>query len=109
ELNWNVTGNEWAFPIAAARAIVSLPGNAEPARWTAYTGRLGERGEAYEWRMREGRLEVRTTRTLAPGEGLTIVAELPAGLVAPPTQAQKLAYLYLDNRLYLLGGFGLAA
>lgn len=109
ELNWNVTGNEWAFPITTARAIVRLPGNAEPARWTAYTGRLGERGEAYEWRMREGRLEVRTTRTLAPGEGLTIVAELPAGLVAPPTQAQKLTYLYLDNRLYLLGGFGLAA
>ena len=108
ELNWNVTGNEWAFPIAAARAIVSLPGKVEPARWTAYTGRFGERGEDYEWRIREGRLEVRTTRRLAPGEGLTLVAELPPGLVAPPTQAQKLEYLYLDNRLYLLGGFGLA-
>ena len=38
ELNWNVTGNVWTFPILAASYRLTLPGNVRPVRWTAYTG-----------------------------------------------------------------------
>ncbi|MBE0590988.1 MAG: DUF2207 domain-containing protein, partial [Gemmatimonadales bacterium] len=41
ELFWNVTGNEWAFPIEAASATIRLPDRAAPLRWTGYTGRVG--------------------------------------------------------------------
>jgi hypothetical protein len=109
ELYWNVTGNEWLFPIRAASATLRLPGGAAPVRHTAYTGRFGERGG--DWRAQpgaDGTLVVETTRTLAPGEGLTIVAELPAGAVAAPTRAQALRGALLDHRRALLGGLGLA-
>jgi hypothetical protein len=109
ELYWNVTGNEWQFPIRAARATLHLAGGAAPVRHTAYTGRFGERGS--DWRAQpgaDGTLVFETTRPLAPGEGLTIVAELPAGAVAAPTRAQALRDALLDHRRTLLGGLGLA-
>ena len=109
ELYWNVTGNEWQFPIAAATATLKLPGGAQPLRWTAYTGRFGERGE--DWQAApgdDGTLRFETTRALAPGEGLTIVAELPAGAVDAPSAAQALRDALLDHRRALLGGLGLA-
>lgn len=109
ELYWNVTGNEWRFPIAAATATLKLPDGAQPQRWTAYTGRFGERGEAWQAGPGDdGTLRFETTRPLAPGEGLTIVAELPAGVVAAPTTAQALRDALLDHRRALLGGLGLA-
>ncbi len=109
ELYWNVTGNEWQFPIREASATVRLPGGAAPVRHTAYTGRFGERGG--DWHAQpgaDGTLVFDTTRPLAPGEGLTIVAELPAGAVAAPTRAQALRDALLDHRRALLGGLGLA-
>ncbi|HWS75965.1 MAG TPA: DUF2207 domain-containing protein [Quisquiliibacterium sp.] len=108
ELHWNVTGNEWAFPVLSARALVRLPGNAAPVRWTGYTGRFGERGTDFTASLREdGLLEFNTTRPLRPGEGLTLVAEIPSGVVAGPTQAQRIRFAFLDHRRYILGGLGL--
>ncbi|MGA7600240.1 MAG: DUF2207 domain-containing protein [Pseudolabrys sp.] len=82
ELNWNVTGNFWRFPIMTASYHLQFVVGGEPPRWTAYTGRLGERGR--DWRGSLGALgtlSVETTRRLAPGEGLTVVAEIPADAI----------------------------
>ena len=48
ELYWNVTGNEWAFPIAAVSATVKLPAviPADTIHTEAYTGPRGEIGRA---------------------------------------------------------------
>ena len=78
ELNWNVTGNLWNFPIDAVSYSLLLADAARPTRWTAYTGRLGVFGT--DWRGSigsDGMLTVETTRRLAPGEGLAVVAALP--------------------------------
>ncbi len=108
ELFWNVTGNDWAFPVLKATARFTLPDNRPPTRWTAYTGRYGERGNAYDGNITpDGALRVDTTRTLAPGEGLSVVLELPEGLVQPPTGMQAFLYWFLDNRHLVLGGAGL--
>ncbi len=108
ELYWNVTGNEWAFPIREATATIRLPGSAAPVRWTGYTGRFGERGQDFRAALQaDGALGFATTRTLLAGEGLTVVAELPAGVVAAPTQVQQWGYALLDHRRGLLAGFGL--
>ncbi|MCO5121729.1 MAG: DUF2207 domain-containing protein [Burkholderiaceae bacterium] len=109
ELFWNVTGNEWAFPIESASAKIHLPDRAAPLRWTGYTGRVGALGT--DWRAglgADGALEFATTRVLAPGEGLSVVAEIPAGLVAAPSGVQAVRHAALDYRRHLLAGLGLA-
>ena len=108
ELNWNVTGNFWNFPILQVNHSLELAGGARPVRWAAYTGRLGARG--IDWRATtdtSGALMVRTTRRLAPGEGLTVVAELPSDAVSPPSESQLLWYRLYDNRAWIFGGIGL--
>lgn len=41
ELYWNLTGDEWTFPIHAARARIVLPGDLVNVRVNAFTGRHG--------------------------------------------------------------------
>jgi len=107
ELNWNVTGNFWNFPILAASYRLELADRLRPTRWTAYTGPRGARGT--DWRGAidaDGALVVSTTRPLRASEGLTVVAALPDGAVTPPTQADELWYSLRDNRHWILGGIG---
>src|SRR4029077_1730707 len=108
ELNWNVTGNFWRFPIFQVNYSLELADGARPLRWTAYTGPLGARGGS--WRATtdmSGALMVATTRSLAPGEGLTVVAELPTAAVDPPSESQLLWYRLKDNRAWIFAGLGL--
>jgi uncharacterized membrane protein YgcG len=110
ELNWNVTGNFWDFPIADATYRLELVDGARPLRFTAFTGRLGAHGR--DWRGGidgNGVLAVETTRTLAPGEGLTVVAALPNSAVDPISPQQALWYELNDNRHWILSGIGFAA
>ena len=48
ELYWNVTGNQWVFPIHRASVEVKLPPGARIGELAAYTGASGEQGKAYE-------------------------------------------------------------
>lgn len=107
ELNWNVTGNFWNFPIAAATYRLTLADGARPLRWTAYTGPRGAQGK--DWRGaidNAGVLTVATTRLVAPGEGLTVVAALPDAAVNPPSERTELWYSFYDNRHWIFGGLG---
>ncbi|HEX5212413.1 MAG TPA: DUF2207 domain-containing protein [Pseudolabrys sp.] len=108
ELNWNVTGNFWRFPIESASYRLQLFEGAAPVRWTAFTGRLGARGTDWQGNVGPlGGLSVSSTRRLAPGEGLTVVAELPATAVDPPNANTLLWYEISDNRQWIVGGIGL--
>jgi uncharacterized membrane protein YgcG len=93
ELYWQVTGTEWPVPILSASARVLLPNGADATdtAWTAwcYAGwaesNSNERCTAtvvpnVEHRFSSGRLE--------PGEGLTLVAGFPKGIVPSPTAAE---------------------
>ena len=107
ELFWNVTGNEWAFPIQSATVTIRLPQEAAPVRWTAYTGSFGERGNDWRGEVSSiGILRVVSTRPLAPRQGLSVVAEIPAGLVARPSGLMRLYFALLDYRRFILGGLG---
>ena len=108
ELFWNVTGNDWSFPILKATALFTLPDRQPPVKWTAYTGRYGEKGQAYQGEVTsDGQLSVTTTRQLQPGEGLSVVLQIPKGLVLPPSGTQAFYYWFLDNRHLVLGVIGL--
>jgi len=109
ELYWNVTGNGWAFPIESASASVTLPTGARTVRKAAYTGRQGDAGQDYLPLDSPGDAAWQTTRTLQPGEGLTIAIAWPKGFVAMPTFRDKARWFVRDNAGSgaALGGLGL--
>lgn len=99
ELYWNVTGTGWTFAIDEARARVTLPRSVAAAnlKGEAYTGAAGARGRDYVSSVAEGAFDFRTTRQLAPREGLTIVAMFPKGIVPPPTRLDRVRAWIGDN------------
>jgi hypothetical protein len=109
ELYWNVTGNGWNFRIDAASATVELPPGAPGATLLeAYTGPAGATGSSYiAEKPSAGTALFRTTRSLAPNEGLTIVVGWPKGFVQEPSATEKTAYFLKDNLTLLVAAFGL--
>jgi len=104
ELYWNVTGNDWAFPIDRASATVRLPPGAAATAVAGYTGPRGWQGADFEILRRDGgTVQLATTRTLAPGEGFTIAVAWPEGTVTRPRPGdQRLAFI-AANRGTLAG------
>lgn len=86
ELYWNVTGNQWTFPIKKASCVVSLPGGKPGEGFTDFGWYVGLYGDStYKGDravLSEGRIT--TTSALGTGEGLTVVFAWPKGLVTPP-------------------------
>jgi uncharacterized membrane protein YgcG len=107
ELYWNVTGNGWDFAIAAASAVVRLPRGAEVVQQTAYTGPAGATGRDYTASAVQDGYQFKTTRPLAPHEGLTIAVAWPKGIVQAPGTSDKLGYLVDDHREAVAGLAGL--
>jgi len=98
ELYWNVTGNDWKFPIDTATAIVRLPNGASIVQSSAYTGFQGQGGHDFRLINKSGQLfKAVTTRSLAPGEGFTVAVGWQKGIVAAPTAAQKNLWFWRDN------------
>jgi uncharacterized membrane protein YgcG len=92
ELYWNVTGNGWRFPIDSADARIRLPQAVPFVQHAFYTGPEGAKGTNAEVASeQDGDISFRTTAPLGPGEGLTVAAAWPKGVVTapkPPTAAQ---------------------
>ncbi len=84
ELYWNVTGNAWEAPIRQIRATVTLPETAEGGgflRGICFTGPPGSTDHNCSV-TREGlRLTFESETVLSSGEGLTMVAGFPKGVV----------------------------
>lgn len=76
ELYWNVTGNDWAFPIDEASAAITLPDGARIVRQSSYVGVRGARTPA---RYAEARFYA--PRPLQAGEGLTVAVGFSKGAV----------------------------
>ncbi|MBT3306651.1 MAG: DUF2207 domain-containing protein [Alphaproteobacteria bacterium] len=107
EIYWNVTGNDWAFPIRQAEAIVMVPPKAEVVQKAAYTGPRGASGKDFISSIdANGYARFKTTRTLKPGEGLTIAVAWPKGFLTEPSDAEKAARLLQDNSPTLAGLVG---
>lgn len=108
EIYWNVTGNNWSFPIKTAEASVIIPPKAHVVQKTAYTGPRGAKGKDFTSAVdAKGFVKFRTTRTLKPGEGLTVAVAWPKGFVAEPTKTEKAARVVHDNTSIIAGFVGL--
>ncbi|GJL81016.1 MAG: hypothetical protein DHS20C01_06500 [marine bacterium B5-7] len=111
ELYWNVTGNDWAFPINEVRAAVELPDGVpfDAIRPEGYTGYAGSKGQDYDAKVDAGGVvRFSTRRPFAPGEGFTLVVSWPTGYVKAPDAGQRTAWFLRDNAPYLIGLIGLA-
>lgn len=98
EVYWNVTGNYWQFPINQASATIVLPRVADILREAFYTGAPGARGQDARVTTRgPDRISFATTRALAQGEGLTVAAAFPKGLVPDPGATARTLDRIKDN------------
>jgi uncharacterized membrane protein len=100
ELYWNVTGNEWDFPIDRASATIILPGEASHhiISTAGYTGLKGETGKAFDVEKNNlGEIFFRTTVPLDLNEGLTVAVSWPKGYVVEPSGADEALYFFSDN------------
>ncbi|GMR24514.1 MAG: hypothetical protein BMS9Abin37_3067 [Acidobacteriota bacterium] len=104
ELYWNATGNEWQAPIDAASARVELPAPVarDEIESAAYTGVFGSREkEAIVDYPEDSVIRYRTSTSLAPLEGLSIVAAWPHGLVTFPGAVGRTMRFVRNNWIVL--------
>jgi uncharacterized membrane protein YgcG len=107
ELYWNVTGNDWEFPIERARVTIVLPADAPIVQTAAYTGLQGATGQDWNsWTDDGGNPVFESTRRLAPREGLTVAVAWPKGFVTQPRIADEAIFLIRD---YIVPALGLGA
>jgi hypothetical protein len=115
ELDWNVTGPNWDFPIERVQAEVTLPAGATVLRSRAYTGSFGSRAEnATTAQPSPGTIVFTTTAPLSASEGLTVAVGFPKGFVAEPTAletflAQTMPAFAAGGGLFLVLGYFLWA
>jgi uncharacterized membrane protein YgcG len=110
ELYWNATGNGWVFPIDVAEARIRLPRDVNIGQRAAYTGEQGatERDVAVVHEG-PGTITWRTTRPLAPYEGLTVAAAFPKGVVAEANGSMRARWWLADHGPPIVGALGLLA
>src|SRR5262249_51361478 len=88
----------WTFPIDVAEARITLP-EAVPIRQNAiYTGPQGARGsDAVVVEQGPGHIVFRTTKRLPVANGLTVAAGWDKGVVAEPTNMQRIEATLHDD------------
>ena len=95
ELYWQATGTEWPVPILATTATVNIPaGNPADTGWGAwcYAGWYESTDSSRCTAEVVGAGTFRfAAHGLDPGEGLTVVASFPKGIVAAPTALEETA------------------
>ncbi|QNM83210.1 DUF2207 domain-containing protein [Sphingomonas sabuli] len=110
ELYWNVTGTGWDFPIDQAGAQIHLPKPVGFLQRSVYTGPQGATGaDAKVVAEKPGQITFMTTRPLAPREGLTVAVAFPKGVVAAPSETERLGWWVTDMLPIVLAGLTLAA
>eukprot|EP01036_Dinobryon_divergens_P052698 gene52698-70445_t len=99
ELYWNATGNYWNFPILKATATLVLPKGAEISGSVGYTGAVGSMEQAVTIVSRPPNGAIFTaTRTLAPGEGMSVAVKFQKGILVQPTGSAAAGNWLSDHR-----------
>lgn len=104
EFYWNVTGNEWTFPIEKAAYRVVLPEGGVILKSAGFTGYKGDKGADFK-QLPDGSFQ--TTRYFRPGEGLTVTVAWEKGLVEAPSLPlmEKLEQMFYYNRELVVAFF----
>lgn len=89
EVYWNITGDQWSFPIDSIYAEVVTPLGVPALQHAAYSGARGKTGcDCIEQMIGDSLFTAASTRTHSAGEGLTVALGWAKGIVAPPSPLQ---------------------
>ena len=110
EIYWNVTGDQWRFPIREVISRIVAPDGSKVLQTAAYTGRRGETGGDYiVHEVADNIVEFQTTRPLQRGEEITVAVGWPKGFVDEPGRISKtISWLFANKGLIaiLISAFG---
>jgi len=82
EIYWNVTGNEWAFPIDNISATITLPEGANVKQYAGYSGLKGAKGTDFTSQtLAPNVMSFTSTRPFNIGEGLTVAVGFDKGII----------------------------
>ena len=106
ELYWNFTGTDWEVPIEHAAVEVGLPpgGNTRTSEFICFAGPPGSMQQECEIVLAEASATIVRDRPLPAGQGLTLAASFPKGLIEEPTGLERLqrsSWLYRLRPLLL--------
>ncbi len=112
ELNWNVIGSGWDFPILQGSAEIIFD-DVPIERFSGYTGRALSKDKAYRSILEGERLFVETTKTLSPGEGLTVAVAWPKGYFLSNPRMTGMTFFWIQHSglktlligLLVMGGY----
>ncbi len=100
EVFWNATGTEWAFPILKATATILLPPGGRVGDTVSFTGPYGSKANDARSSIaadgRSARFEILSQ--LGRREGMTVGVKFAKGIVAAPTQQQRLEWFLRDRK-----------
>jgi hypothetical protein len=82
-LYWNVTGQNWGFPIQQVEVEIILPKEipSDEITLNAFTVYEGIKGQSYQAKLEGNKANFRTTKSLKKREDLSIVVLFPSGFV----------------------------
>jgi uncharacterized membrane protein len=97
EIYWNVTGNEWPYPIKHAQVTVHLPPGIKKSdvQATSYVGNQGSTTQGVS-HVADNSTVTFQSNELSPGQGLTFAIQVPEGAIEKPTAIQEVASYLLD-------------
>lgn len=109
ELYWNAIGTAWSFPIEKGQVEIIFPEGAEIKQFSAYTGKAMSRAKNYTAEQKGSTLYLRTTKPLAPYEGVTVAVGFTKGIITAPPYMRGMAFFWRQHPglpvalLFLLG------
>ncbi|MFA5129784.1 MAG: DUF2207 domain-containing protein [Patescibacteria group bacterium] len=103
EFYWNVTGDGWDVPILASTFRVIGPSAYTPAASDAicFTGPTGSTEQKCASEVSGNQIAFSSSRSLSAGEGWTIDASFPKGVITPPSFLTTISQIVSDN--WILG------
>lgn len=110
QLDWNVTGFGWAFPVEHASAEIHLPKAVVSARLEAngVTGKKGDVSTDLQTTLLPDGARYVTTQPLQAHEGLTVVLSFPKGIVSESGHGKETWAVLQDHTNLMLALLGLA-
>ena len=101
EIYWNVTGNEWIFPIERASAKVFLPEGAKEIQRAGYVGSYGSKTPS-DYNLDTG---VFSASNLRDGSGLTVAVGFDKGFVTITNAETVPLNKYVEYAVLILGAY----
>ncbi len=101
ELYWNVTGNEWDFPIEKASAAIILPEEVHSMNTACYTGVSGSTQTDCSVEVKDSLVTFTANSSLAIKEGFTVAVSFTPHIIRRPPPPSKAELIWDDYKEHI--------